>query len=35
MCQSAVTRHKAGSHRTRQRLHHRSVTVQRSTVIWR
>ena len=26
---------KAGSHRTRQRLRHRSVTVQRSTVIWR
>ena len=24
-----------GSHRTRQRLRHRSVTVQRSTVIWR
>ena len=26
---------KAGSHRSRQRLRHRSVTVQRSTVIWR
>ena len=26
---------KAGSHRTRQRLRHRSVSVQRSTVIWR
>ena len=26
---------KAGSHISRQRLRHRSVTVQRSTVIWR